>query len=382
MGEFKQYLIRIAILFRQLVAAVQGLVFVIGGDQADYNCKIKIASGQAIPDDTLTKVALATKVFDPENMASVANYDITIPRSGYYLVSSSLLFDNPNAAGRYFLEVQKNGALLQNAGQDAVAASAGKYPNPNNTECCYLEKGDVLTLWAKQNSGASKNLFNNQQTFLSVAKINRVNANSSSDNSSDWISADENWTYASASTITVPSGALSRYQKGDRIKWTQSSIKYGTIIAVADTLLAIAVNNDYVVSNAPIYAPYYSRLVCPFGYPTWFNYTPTFGGFSVSPTIVACRYRIFGSFFSMAYRDVGGTSNGTTFTISCPVAALVGSVTACISICTDNGSRFGPASAEPSLVGGAFYLYKSGALTPFTNSGGKGSEAASFFCAF
>lgn len=382
MEQIKKYLTRIAILLRQLVSAVQGLVFVIGGDQADYNCKIKIAATQAVAHNTLTKVALATKVFDPENMASIVNYNVTIPKSGYYLVSASLLYDNPNAAARYVLEIMKNGATLQNAGQDAVAASAGKYPNPNITEAFYLEKGDVLTLHTFQDSGASKNIYNNQQTFLSVAKINRVNANSSSNSLSDWVAIDENWTYASASTITVPSGALSRYQKGDRIKWTQSSIKYGTIIAVADTLLTIAVNNDYVVSNTPIYAPYYSRLVCPFGYPTWFNYTPTFGGFSVSPTLVACRYRIIGTFFSMAYRDIGGTSNGTTFTISCPVVALTGSVTACINICTDNGSRFGPASAEPSLVGGAFYLYKSGALTAFTNSGGKGSEAASFFCAF
>lgn len=35
-----------------------------------------------------------------------------------------------------------------------------------------------------------------------------------------WISAGETWTYASATTITVPSGAASKYQKEDWIKIT------------------------------------------------------------------------------------------------------------------------------------------------------------------
>src|ERR1035437_2933126 len=74
-----------------------------------------------------------------------------------------------------------------------------------------------------------------------------------------WTPATGSWTYASASTITVPSGAAAIYQKGDRIKWTQTTVKYGVIVAVADTLLTIAVNTDYVVTNAAISAIYYSH---------------------------------------------------------------------------------------------------------------------------
>ena len=90
-----------------------------------------------------------------------------------------------------------------------------------------------------------------------------------------WVSANETWTYATANTITVPSGAAAKYQKGDRIKWTQTTVKYGVIITVADTVLTIAINNDYVVTNAAISANYYSHELNPLGYPTWFNYTPT-----------------------------------------------------------------------------------------------------------
>ena len=93
-----------------------------------------------------------------------------------------------------------------------------------------------------------------------------------------WISADASWTYASASTITVPSGAASLYQKGDRIKWTQTTVKYGVIVAVADTLLTIAVNDDYTVANAVITLNYYSHQLNPIGYPGWFNHT----GYTIS----------------------------------------------------------------------------------------------------
>lgn len=92
-----------------------------------------------------------------------------------------------------------------------------------------------------------------------------------------WQPANESWVYASASTITVPSGAAAKYSKGDRIKWTQTTVKYGVVVAVADTLLTIAVNTDYTVANAAISANYYSHEISPVGYPGSFAVAaPTF----------------------------------------------------------------------------------------------------------
>jgi hypothetical protein len=112
-----------------------------------------------------------------------------------------------------------------------------------------------------------------------------------------WIDANETWTYASANTITVPSGAASKYAVGDRIKWTQTTVKYGVITAVADTLLTIAVNTDYVVTNAAISANYYSHEVNPMGYPQIFNFTPSItyaGGSGPTTASVVERYSITG----------------------------------------------------------------------------------------
>jgi hypothetical protein len=118
-----------------------------------------------------------------------------------------------------------------------------------------------------------------------------------------WTSVDVAWSYASASTITVPSGAASLYQKGDRIKWTQTTVKYGVIVAVADTLLTIAVNTDYVVANAAISAIYYSHQANPLGYPYSFAYTPT--GISATNVTLSGRFSVIGNkcevFFKAAF---------------------------------------------------------------------------------
>lgn len=49
------------------------------------------------------------------------------------------------------------------------------------------------------------------------------------------------------------------------------------------------------------------------------SWTPTFGGFSVDPTGVACNYILIGKYcFVNIYMGGNGTSNATTFTITLP----------------------------------------------------------------
>ena len=139
-----------------------------------------------------------------------------------------------------------------------------------------------------------------------------------------WQDADETWTYASASTITVPSGAAAKYVVGDRIKWTQTTVKYGVIITVADTLLTIAVNTDYTVANAAISINYYSHEASPIGYPQWFSWTPTYSGFSADPTYVA-KFSVIGRACTISMLgSADGTSNATGFTFTVPIANALG----------------------------------------------------------
>lgn len=188
-----------------------------------------------------------------------------------------------------------------------------------------------------------------------------------------WTPADATWTYASASTITVPSGAASIYQKGDRIKWTQTTVKYGVIVAVADTLLTIAVNTDYTVANAAISANYFSHQANPLGYPHWFNFSPTWGGFSVSPSNGFIRYNIVGSMCTYIIMPAtGGTSNATSLTITAPVAAAKSHYSAAWISGTDNAVNLTtPCHIETIATSATLSAYKTFYQGAWTGSGSK-----------
>lgn len=81
---------------------------------------------------------------------------------------------------------------------------------------------------------------------------------------SGWIPVGDSWAYASATTITVPAGAGSLYQKGDKIYLVNNSYKYFYIVTVADTLLTVTGEED--LANVAITAIYYSKSDNPQGF--------------------------------------------------------------------------------------------------------------------
>jgi hypothetical protein len=88
-----------------------------------------------------------------------------------------------------------------------------------------------------------------------------------------WINPNQTWTYlatgtdAPTFTITVPSGAASKYSVGMRIKLTQTTVKYFIITAVADTVLTVYGGTDYTLTDAVITNNYYSPVKAPLGFP-------------------------------------------------------------------------------------------------------------------
>lgn len=144
----------------------------------------------------------------------------------------------------------------------------------------------------------------------------------SADALAGWLPISHAWTYASATTITVPSGAAARYAKGDKIRLVQTTTKYFYVVAVADTLLTVTGGSDYSVANAAISDIFVSKASSPVGFPGWFNYTPVFTGFSADPGSVVARFFIDGSrCHTSVNMGSSGTSNSTAFTVTAPVAA-------------------------------------------------------------
>lgn len=138
-----------------------------------------------------------------------------------------------------------------------------------------------------------------------------------------WQQANETWTYASATTITVPSGATFKYAVGDKVKIMQSGAwKYFYIVTVADTLLTVAGGSDYTVANATIAAPCYSKRVSPVGFPQWFNWTPTWTNFTVGSGTVTARFSMVGKNVEfMLYVLLSGSTMGSSPTFSLPVTS-------------------------------------------------------------
>ncbi len=84
-----------------------------------------------------------------------------------------------------------------------------------------------------------------------------------------WIDAHETWTYYAATTITVPSGAMNRYQRGDKIRFKQGGDwKYFFVVSAANTAIAVkGAISGTEVENAPITDNYYSKAASPQGFP-------------------------------------------------------------------------------------------------------------------
>ena len=194
-----------------------------------------------------------------------------------------------------------------------------------------------------------------------------------------WVPISDSWTYASATTITVPSDATTKYSVGDKIKLVQTTTKYFYIVGVASTTLTITGGSDYTLTNAAISGVYYSKAATPLGFPGSFAYAPVFTGFSADPSGVH-QFAMHGKWVTLTIRhSSAGTSNATTFTITLPVTAktLTNQVWTAPALVTDSGSaQTAPGSVlilSAGTTASIFKLYGSGS---FTNSGNKSCNSA------
>jgi len=156
-----------------------------------------------------------------------------------------------------------------------------------------------------------------------------------------WIPVSDTWTYASATTITVPSGATNIYSVGDKFKLTANSVVLqGYIVKVENTKLTVVGDalTNYTFSNIS-----YSKTATPQGFPHWFSWTPTpswAGGTApTSLTINSARYSQVGKivYFSVKFDVTVGSGTATVMYCNLPVA---------------NAGATGAVSASSNVLGG------------------------------
>lgn len=124
------------------------------------------------------------------------------------------------------------------------------------------------------------------------------------------------WTYASATTITTADGTL--FQKGDRIKITQTTAKYFIVTGVSGNVITVTGGSDYTVANAAITTQQFSHQANPLGFPTSFAYSATWscsGSMTISAgTVNFTRFSVLGNKCSWTFSYTAFTLGGTQST--------------------------------------------------------------------
>lgn len=175
---------------------------------------------------------------------------------------------------------------------------------------------DITTYINDRNSGAIKWEYVYVSGNASIDGTLTVNGVAIDGNSGadGWSSAGETWTYATSSTFTISGDKTEKYSVGDKIKLTQTTVKYFYVTAVAysapDTTITVCAGDVYSLANAAITTPLFSKMISPNGFPASFTLTPNFvTAFSGTPS-VAISFSIAGRLITFDIR-MSGTSNST-----------------------------------------------------------------------
>lgn len=206
------------------------------------------------------------------------------------------------------------------------------------------------------------------------------------DDAGGWI-AGEAWTYVSATTFSVAADVTAKYSKGDRIKLTQTTVKFFYVVGVSAfsggiTTITVTGGSDYTLANAAISSPFYSKVQTPNGFPQWFNYVPVLTGYSADPIAVFARFCLNGQTCEVKIAMAGAFStfgvsntNALTFSLPIPAANITATPVYCFGhgIAFDSGARQGASAWLEINFNGATVVnvYKSLASQPWTASGFK-----------
>lgn len=288
--------------------------------------------------------------------SGISSSDTTIPLNNVPTGSQGYLVIEPDSASNreiiFYTSKTSNSVVLTSAadgrGQDGTSAVS-------HSSGATVRMQVTAGYWQALQSGAGLN------AGISGSKIADASLDLGAKASvfDGWVPVSDSWSYASASTITVPSDATAKYSVGDKIKLVQSSTtKYFYVTAVASTVLTVTGGSDYTVANSAISGIYYSKATTPLGFPQWFNYTPTWTSSGTAPSIgngtLTGKFAITGKKYDFRVSLIAGstTTVGTgNYSFTLPSTPSVTIQDYPIGICTgvDAGSIYmGTISYESS----------------------------------
>jgi len=205
--------------------------------------------------------------------------------------------------------------------------------------------------------------------------------------SDGWVNFSGTCTYVSANSFTVAGDYTALFKRSLKLRIKQTTNKYFQVVSSSysapNTTVVITGGGDYSLANAAITDPYYSNEETPNDFPSTFAWTPTFGGFSVSPTIVTCKFRLYPYGIYVEILANGGTSNANAFTVTAPpgVTLSANATLGIMLITIDNGATITTTPGKLSSNGDSLPKYSITKDFPgaaWTASGTKGARFIGF----
>ena len=136
------------------------------------------------------------------------------------------LFPDPSSSGEFNVVIYPNGEQPDSSNAEIVRVTARTTDTmtiereQESTSARTITEGDVVML------GITKKTIDDIQDVAEGAETTAGEASDTVDSfAGGWFEAGETWEYASATTITVPSGAASKYRKGMPFKLTANSVE-------------------------------------------------------------------------------------------------------------------------------------------------------------
>jgi len=169
-----------------------------------------------------------------------------------------------------------------------------------------------------------------------------------------WIRVVETWTYANPTIITVPSGALSKYRRGNAVKFTQDNIEKQFYIAnVTDDSLTLTGGNNFILTDNGIEDIYYS-FIKPLDFQNVFSWEPTYGASgSMTFTSVTTHFAFFkldGDYLDVNVHATGTTGGTASNTITVSLPLVVRASFASCGIVTDPSNTGSMIYSSPNAI--------------------------------
>jgi len=171
---------------------------------------------------------------------------------------------------------------------------------------------------------------------VAAADVNQLNENIEvvvESIGSGWVFDLNTWTYASATSFTVPGDQRAMFTKGRKIGAYQGSAwVWGTVLSstygAPNTTVNLIPNTSYSLANAVISQAIYNIIENPNTFPEYFNYSPTIAsgaGSITSYTVNFARFKVIGNMVHVSCHFTI-TNNGTgsgDIRITTPIVAAI-----------------------------------------------------------